>query len=310
MGLFYIQILRKLEFMIKKELYKTFSGLSDELKIILKDGYQIDNLDIEDVFTNTQLSKIEQRPQYLYVALEFPEYDKSRRHFVNKEIHCFISETYFLVVDKHNFKHFQQFHNLKDALLEKNSTPFHQFYEMLDFIITKVFRVLGKFRSEVQEIELQVFDDIEDDLVKEVLIIRRNLTNFMSTIYPLERVLLDLETKYTRFIDQRGIEKLDDSLDKIKKILNTLANFKEQLVLITEANESQIARSTNQVIKTLTVFNIIIFVPSLITGFFGMNTYFGWFSSHESLLPLLVVIITIIVATVVTFVYFKVRKIL
>jgi magnesium transporter len=194
--------------------------------------------------------------------------------------------------------------------VDENSTPFHQFYEMLDFIITKVFRVLGKFRGEVQEIELQVFDDIEDDLVKEVLIIRRNLTNFMSIMYPLERVVLDLETKYTRFIDQRGIEKLDDSLDKIKKMLNTLANFKEQLVLITEANESQIARSTNQVIKTLTVFNIIIFVPSLITGFFGMNTYFGWFSKEDSLLPLAVVIATMIIMTAITFVYFKVRKII
>jgi magnesium transporter len=296
--------------MIKKDTYKTFNGLSDDLKIILKDIYCIDNLDIEDVFTNTQLSKIEQRNEYLYVALEFPEYDKSRRHFVNKEIHCFISQTYLLVIDKHNFKHFQQFHNLKDAFVDENSTPFYQFYEMLDFIITKVFRVLGKFRAEVQEIELQVFDDVEDDLVKEVLIIRRNLTNFMSIMYPLERVVLDLETKYTRFIDQRGIEKLDDSLDKIKKMLNTLANFKEQLVLITEANESQIARSTNQVIKTLTVFNIIIFVPSLITGFFGMNTYFGWFSKEDSLLPLAVVIATMIIMTAITFVYFKVRKII
>lgn len=292
------------------EKYRVFNGLSEELKQQLQQSYHIDHLDIEDVFTNTQLSKIEQRNEYLYVALEFPEYDKKRRHFVTKEIHCFLSQSYFLVIDKHEFKHFRQFDLIRSAILDDNSPTFFQFYEMLDFIVTKTYRVLGKFRQEVQEAEMQVFDDIENDLVKEILIIRRNLANFLSIIVPLEKVISDLEIKYTKFIDPKGLEKLDDSLDKIKKMNNTLTNFKEQLMLLTEANESQIARSTNQTIKTLTVFNIIIFVPSLITGFFGMNTHFGWISSQENLVPVTVVLSSMVVATLITFVYFKVRSII
>jgi magnesium transporter len=285
-------------------------GLTEDLKTILRDDYTIDYLDIEDVFTNTQLSKIEQRPEYLYVALEFPEYDKTKRQFLRKEVHTFVSQNYVFFVDKNEYKHFLQFNNLKEALTETEYSNVTVFYEMLDFVITKIFRVLGKFRAEISDIENRVFDDLEDDLLKEILIVRRNITNFLSIIYPLEQVIIDLQTKYTKFIDSKGQEKLDDSLDKIKKMINILTNYKEQIVLLTETNESQIARSTNQTIKTLTVFNIIIFVPSLITGFFGMNVWFGNIGSSENWYALLFVLVIMIVSTIATFIVFKVKDLI
>ena len=80
--------------------FKIFHGLDDELKTTLKNQYQIEELDIEDVFTSTQLSKREIKKDYLYIALQCPEYDKDDRKFLNKEIHCIVSERYFLIIDK------------------------------------------------------------------------------------------------------------------------------------------------------------------------------------------------------------------
>jgi magnesium transporter len=181
---------------------------------------------------------------------------------------------------------------------------------MFDFILTKIFRVLGKFRNEIYEIEELLFDDKEDDLLQEILTIRKNLTNFSSIIYPLEQFIIDLQTKYTKFIDNKGVEKLDDSLDKVKKMLNNLVNSKDQIILLHEINETLLARSTNKTIKAMTALNIIIFVPSLITGFFGMNAFFGWFPEATNYTPLAIIIGLITMSTLGTYAYFRAKRLL
>lgn len=290
--------------------YQLIKGLDEELKITLFEKYKIEELDIEDVYTSTQLSKIEQRKDYLYVALQFPEYDKVKRHFDLKEIHCFINPGYFLVIDKDNFKHLNQFDNLKETFLSHDYDSFDVFYEMLDFFVTKIFRVIGKFRAEIADLERGLFDEGGDkeDLITEIQIIKRNLINFTSIISPLKTLIEEMQTKYTAFIDADGKEFLDDSLDKVKKMMNNLGNFRDQMVMITETNESLIARNTNETIKILTAVNLIAVVPTALASFFGMNLYFGWDVTKESLLPFLAITSLILAATLATYIYFKKKK--
>ncbi|GAB4146356.1 MAG: magnesium/cobalt transporter CorA [Patescibacteria group bacterium] len=290
--------------------YAFVEGLDEELKSELEEIYGIKELDVEDVFTDTQLAKIEQRPDYLYVALQFPEYEKSKRQFALKEVHCFLSEKFLMIIDKHHFKHAKQFNNLRDHLVEDDeATSFVVFYEMLDFFCTKAYRVLNKFKSEIGQIEADLFDfDTEEDLLQEILIIKRNLINFENIIRPLERVIVDLETKYIKFVNQKGVEFLDDSLDKIKKIVNNLQNYKEQMNLLTETNESLIARSTNETIKALTAINLIVLVPTIITSFFGMNVFFGWDPAAPSLHEIIGITLFVILSTLAIFIYFKRKR--
>ncbi|NJK71169.1 MAG: hypothetical protein HC932_02835 [Thermales bacterium] len=240
-------------------------GLSPELRNLLETEYQIDRLHIEDVFTNTQLAKTEKKENYLYVAFHFPEFDKHKRNFLSKEVHFFVTNEYLKIIDKDNYKHISKFQEIQDDILGKNPTTFNSFYEIIDFIITRIFNTLGRFKAEIEDVERAIFENSTrmEDLLIEILIIKRNLINFISIITPMERVIKELQTpKYNKFITTRGIEKLDDSHDKLEKMLNRLNNFKEQITLLKETNETQIARSTNQTIRTLTSVNLLVLIPS------------------------------------------------
>jgi Mg2+ and Co2+ transporter CorA len=289
--------------------YVYIDGLDDTLRNTLETTYHIQSLDIEDIFTDTQLSKIEQRPNYLYIALQFPEFDKSKGQFLNKEVHCIISQEVLLVINKHEFKGLTQFNNLKNVVLQDNPGSFNIFYEMLDFIVTRTYKTISKFKQEITQIERDIFD-FEDskDLVKDILIIKRNIINFASIIVPLDVLIRDLQSKRGTLITSEGIEKLDDSLDKIKKMLNNLNNFKEQMALLTESNEALIARSTNETIQALTIVNIIVLIPTVIASFFGMNIFFGWDPVQMNYWPLIVIITTMIGLTIATFIYFKKQR--
>ena len=144
-------------------------------------------------------------------------------------------------------------------------------------------------------------------MILEIQIIKRNIINFISIIRPLEIVISDLQNKHILLSTPEVIEKLDDTLDKVKKILENLYNLKEQMVMLTETNEAVTARSTNQVIKTLTSISMIILVPNIITSFFGMNVYFGW-GLENNHLPLIFISIAIILLTFSLFVILQRRK--
>lgn len=64
--------------------------------------------------------------------------------------------------------------------------------------------------------------------------------------------------KNITLIDEVSREAIDDSLDKIKKLINRLENFRETMKLLTETNEMLIARNTNDNIRRLTFINILL----------------------------------------------------
>jgi magnesium transporter len=283
--------------------YRYISFLDEEFRKELEEKYNIEELDIEDVFTDTQLSKIERRPNYMYVALQFPEFDKNQRHFTPKEVHCFVSKKYVLLINKNGYKHLEQFNQYRNSVFNYEPDSINMFYEMLDYCVKKTYRVVQKFKIEISQIENNIFSFENNfrDLLKEILIVKRNLIYFISIIYPLQTVIEEIQSKHIAFWDkEEGVEELDDSLDKIKKIVNNLKNFKEQMALLTETNESLTARNTNQVIKILTITNLIFLVPTIITSFFGMNVYFGWNEESQNLqdfLPLAGILVLISTTT-------------
>ena len=274
--------------------------------------YQITQLDLEDVYTDTQLSKFERRPDYIYVALQFPEFERAEETFVTKEVHCFVSVDYFIIIDKHDFRQLQRFELHRQIELSQEQNSFTLFYEMLDYVLTRLFRAMRKFSREVDDLENELFatgKTTDKDFIFDIQIIKRNLINFSSLVAPLEDVVIDLQTHYNRFLKlENRVELLDDSLDKIKKMRNNLKNFMQQMNLISETNESLIARNTNQVIKLMTATSIMVIFPSFIAAFFGMNVYFGWDAGVSNYVPLIAAVIVIIVSVTVIFLYFKKQK--
>ncbi len=159
---------------------------------------------------------------------------------------------------------------------KEHYNSFDLFYELLDISVIRMFGLLEAIHSRVRALESAIFSEkhLETDQIYEIQDIKKNIINFKSLLAPLNDLLEDISLKHTNLIDETGKEAIDDSLDKIKKLLNRLDNFRDTMKLLTETNEMMIARSTNQTVRRLTLFNVLILGPSLIAAFFGMNVHF------------------------------------
>jgi magnesium transporter len=268
-------------------------------------GYGITELDIEDVLSDTQLSKVEFRPDYIYIALQFPEFEKTKRTFIEREVHCFVNKDYLLIINKHGFQAVEAFKNIKNMDIDKNTT-FDLFYEMLWKGLNNSYRAMLKLKIEVNQLGEQIFNDQKGnkDFIFDIQTTKRNIVNFEGIVEPLEEVLQTIEFKQHRLVDKEDKEQIDDCLDLIKKILNNADNLKQQIQIISETNESIIARSTNEVVKRLTGISILVLVPSTITGFFSMNMYYGFPTTNQ--IPMLAVVVTVLALTGI--VYLVLRK--
>jgi magnesium transporter len=259
-------------------------------------GYGITELDTEDVLSDTQLSKVEFRPDYIYIALQFPEFEKTKRTFIEKEVHCFVNKDYLIIINKHGFRAVEAFQNIKGMDIDRNTT-FDLFYEMLWKGLNNAYRAMLKLKIEVNQLNEQIFNDQKGskDFIFDIQTTKRNIVNFEGIVEPLEEVLQAIEFKQHRLVDKEDKEQIDDCLDLIKKILNNIGNLKQQIQIISETNESIIARSTNEVVKRLTGISILVLVPSTITGFFSMNMFYGFSTTQQG--PMIAVVITVLVLT-------------
>lgn len=286
--------------------YTFIEGIDQNVKTYLDKVLNIEELDIEDIFTNTQLTKLEHKERYVFIVLQFPEYNSERSLFEEKEIHCIVNKKQLVIIDKHNFHHAKQFHRFRDSLISPTSS-FDMFFELLDFLITRAYKAIGKFMAEVSSMEHRIFDyESHQDLIFEIASTKRNIITYANIMKPMESMIVELGGNNNSRFTSKGIEKLDDSLDKIKKIENNVQSLKERINVVLETNEALIARSTNEIIKRLTSWSIIMLLPALISGALGMNVYTGWLSS--SWFGTIITYSALVVVTLAAYTYFKKKR--
>lgn len=247
--------------------YYTKSSVDPATEALLNEQFGINELDVEDIFSDTQLSKLELRRNYFYVALQIPEFDKAKQSFLIKDLHCFVSNDWVVIIDKQNYKHFQQFVNFQDQLLEDEEvmTSNMFFAEIIDFCMTKTYKAIMKFKNNILQLESDVFKFADDiDNLKEILILKKNLVNFESVIEPLQETLLELTQKVKLKVSSSESDRLENSLDTANKMLNNILNFKAQMNLLTQTNESLTRRNSNIGNKNLRITTLYGFASVLI----------------------------------------------
>ena len=252
----------------------------------LKRNYKFHELDLEDCLSENQRSKIDEYADYLFIVLHFPYYDRIRKRIIAEEIDFFIGADYLITLHDGHLKTMEKLitkckkskADLKEYL-GKGTGYF--LYIIIRELFDDSFGIIDDMEKGVIKMERDLFEEnTEKDMVRDILWLKKDVINFRLIIAPQRAVIAQLEHKNKKFLPENLEVYFDDVVDKIEKLWSNLETLKEITETLQNTNEVLISHQTNRVIKTLTVFSVILLPLTLITSFYGINVNlpFGWHS--------------------------------
>ncbi len=185
--------------------------------------------------------------------------------------------------------------------LERGSGYF--LYQLTSRLFDYCFPILDRLFKNATAIEKDVFDDEGTrDLLKDIMLLKKNIITFRRIIAPERPVISALEHKNKKLLPETLEVYFDDVVDKIEKQWSSLDSLKEVAETLQDANESLISHRSGETIKVLTIFSVIMLPLTLISGVFGMNVALPF---QENPIAFLGIASTMTAIVVGMFVYFK-----
>lgn len=276
----------------------------------LKVQYGFHQLDIEDCLSDNQRSKIDDYKDYLFIILHIPFYDKRKQRVVSEEIDIFIKNDLLITVHWGSLKPLTDlYENLQKSASKRKHLMQHSsgflLYEVVDHLYSSCFPMLDILERNMTILERDVFSlNQQHDMLKEILNMKKNIITFRRVVAPQRGVIAQIEHKNKKFLPETLEIYFDDAVDKIEKIWSSLENLKELIESLQETNESIISHTTNNVIKILTIFSVVMLPLTFITGLYGMNVDLPLAERNE-VFALIVLLMLGVIASMLAFFKYK-----
>jgi magnesium transporter len=271
----------------------------------LAERYGWHALDLEDVLSKRQRPKVDEYPEYLFVVLHFPAYDKAIQRLNAAELDVFLGPDFLITLPNVEllpvtrlFRRCEEDAELRQTLFSKGSG--YLLYHVLDDLFDYCFPILDKIGHKLDSIEDDMFEGAAEDVVRDLSNVKQEIISYRKIIKPERSTLRVLEARTQRFLPQDLEVYFDDILDAAERIWDLLDNYKEVVEALEDTNESVISHRQNDVLRILTIFSVTMLPLSLLAGIFGMNVGIPGEGTHEAFW----IIVGAMVATLVTMVAF------
>ena len=223
----------------------------------------------------SQRPKIEQGNDYLFLILHFPIIKDGQ--IVAEEIDFFFNHGCLVTLHNNKISALNDFFNLckkdGDATLSyEHESSAVLLYELLEKLISTCYPLLDQSSLEITRVEDVIFSHAEKRSVSEILALRHNIINFRKIMQNHKNILKKLMGMESTVVAPENIKKFySELIDHSKTIWEILENQKEMIEVIYQTNESLLSYKMGDIMKTLTIFSVIVFPLTLMAAIFGMN---------------------------------------
>lgn len=247
----------------------------------LQKKYHFHDLDINDCLSLTRRSKIDCYNDYTFVIFLYPFFIKKTREIAAVEFDFWVGKNYLISAHKGNDNPLSAIFdeckkNNKNSQNELLTLPPERLmYEIHLRFVNYCMPMINHLDADLDNIEKKIFSGCQKAMVKEISIIRRNVTDYRKIIEPHKNILKKLMKNFKQskvyLMDEKDVY-YENLVDYAQEIWNALESFKERIEALQETNESLIGFKLNDNMSLLTVVSLILIPVNLLATIFGMNT--------------------------------------
>jgi len=278
---------------------------------LLKKKFKLHPLIFKEFLPPLDYPRIEKFDDYIFIVLFYPFFDKESYGSTPFELDIIISKNYIItshykdiVPLKSIFDKCNLYQEVKKDYFNKGTEEI--LYQIIKELLVAYRPKLGKIKKDLDEVEREIYQQKHKESVKKISLIRREIIGFERTINPQEIVFKELAKGNNKILRKKYTPYFHDLLSIYRQTVELLNTNHKTLSALKSTNQSLLTNKTNEVIKILTIFSVIVLPLTLIAGIFGMNT--TYFPFWGNLNDFWIILISMGVITLGMLLLFKYKK--
>jgi len=281
----------------------------------LKRKFKFNQLDLADA----QASKYAQRPKffvrnnYCFLILQFPFYNTTTKAIEAEEIDFFIGNDFIITIHQDKLPPLTELYNLCAAnsfyrSQYLNNSGSSLLYEIIYRLQEYCYPIMDHISLDIKTIERSIFAGHERKMVTEILSIKRNILNFRRIMQAHKNVIQKIIKEKINFLPMNNEGAYySELIEKTKDIWDNLNEQREMIEALEATNTSLVSFKLNDIMRTLTIFSVIVFPLTLLATIFSMKVEGGMPFINAANGFWLIIILMVLIGLAMIF-YFKKRK--
>jgi magnesium transporter len=273
---------------------------------LLASRFHLHAMVLEDMKAREGRPKLHNYDEYLYLIFHAIEYSSGAGEHELKlhEIDCLVGPDYVLTIHDENLQPLEDLANRWKAhpsLMKPG--PAYLLYEIMDEVLDDYFPALDVLDERIDHLETKLFaDDRTGDqkITADIFSLKRNLLQIRHIAGPT-RDVVNILLRRDAETGGKNFAYFQDLYDHAVRIVDMTDTFRDVLSGALDAYLAVESNRMNAVMKTLTSASIMLLIPTLIAGIYGMNFEFmpelharyGYYGAVGAMLTSTVVLYTI-----------------
>jgi len=238
----------------------------------LRKKFKFDELDLKDCLPPIQRPKLVDRKNYLFMILLFPVFNRETRVIHASEVDFFITPKTLVTVHVGELQALEEIFTKCGDKTINCKDPAALIHEILNQLLLSCFPMLVHINTDIDNVETKLRYEFEKGTITEILRIKTNIVNLRKAMQPHKQVIRSLVAAAPKFFRTKQLALYFENLiNYTKEIWDLLDNYKDTIDALHETNVSLINFRVNEIMKTLTIFSVIVFPLTLLAAIFGMN---------------------------------------
>ncbi|PWJ58192.1 magnesium transporter [Dyadobacter jejuensis] len=253
------------------------NGIHDS-KLIEKIGqiYRLHPLVMEDIVYTEHKPKLEvYEDEYVFLTLKMMHVEESQPFSLSFEHVSFVLADRRLISFQEELTGdiFEPVLTRLKASIGKTRTNGADYllFALMDIIVDHYFICLEQLGDNLDALEEAVLSESEHLSLKDLYLLRSELTTSRRMIWPLREMIVQLMREENRFVSRDTVPYYRDLHDHVMQIVETIDSYRDLLASLADVHLSTASNRMNSVMKTLTVFSAVFMPLTFIVGVYGMN---------------------------------------
>jgi magnesium transporter len=241
---------------------------------LIAEEFALNPLAVEDALHERQRPKLDHYDDHVFISLYDVHLDHDSGELVSGELAIFASSRYLITVRKSAWLDpgpvLQRWDDNAD--LAKHGVGF-LLWGVLDVIVDGHFDTVQSLDTEIEELEDLLFDDRfrGPEVQKRSFELRKSLVMLRRVVLPTREVLNALMRRESVYVDDVLMPYYQDVYDHVLRAADWTDSLRDLVTTILETNLTIQGNRMNEIMKAVTSWAAIAAVPTIITGYYGMN---------------------------------------